>query len=755
MIVERGRGRAVHIRYRDQDGERQTLIERDYYPYCFVETADLHLFDAVYKEDGYTGLYGENLTKLVVNDPQQIMEIQERADTYGVKTWEANIPYVNRVLADRTNPDDPIPNYDHRIWYLDCEWNPETNALRVMVFHDNFIGETVCLYVNPNYDATEAKENIPMAYASNRTPGRRDSKGRLEFPNEESMLRNFLTRLNEADPDVITGWYVVGADIKTIAERLAAVGLSPNGLSPMKRFRYQFGDWSQPIAGINCIDLMVGFSKLWELKNGKLPGYKLDDVAEIALGEKKVALPDGHNTYHTDLDLYLDYAIQDVNLLPKLDAKVNVIGYYTGLQHLVQCDIRATPYITRMFTSLVLQDQKFLKRIPTKAQFERVDYQGADVMEVLPGLYKKIGILDVKAMYHSNAALHNISWETLHPDGKDCGNGVRFAQGGKGLLVRQMDRMTELRDKYKALKRDDPDNKARWDAMQYACKSLVASMYGVCGDSKYGMYHPQVADAITFTSRQTLKKLQDCAKEVGWNTVYGHTDSIFVDGVEMDWKGLEFGNTARKIKTINEKMYPIEVQFERYCRTMILMAKNRYAGSVVFTDGEWHDPILYVKGIEMKQSRMPPVMKDAMQMVIEGILANRGKDYVQENINNIVLKVISGDAEPKSLCMKGKLTKNISDYKVLSGPSAGAAWANEYLGKRYRSGDFFLTTIGEDGKYMAFDDPEEIRGLYKINYKEMADRFIVKKIQPYWEMMGWPTQPLFNMLEGKGNLVWL
>ena len=744
MIVERGRGRAVHIRYRDQDGERQTLIERDCYPYCFVETADQDIFDAVYKEDGFTGLYGEKLTKLVVNDPQQIMEIQERADTYGVKTWEANIPYVNRVLADRTNPDDPIPNYDHRIWYLDCEWNPETNAMRVMVFHDNFTGKTECLYVNPNYDAT----------ASNRTPGRRDAKGRLEFPNEESMLRNFLTRIGVADPDVITGWYVVGADIKIIAERLAAVGLSPNGLSPMKRFRYQFGDWSQPIAGINCIDLMIGFSKLWELKNGKLPGYKLDDVAEIALGEKKVALPDGHNTYHTDLDLYLDYAIQDVKLLPKLDAKVNVIGYYTGLQHLVQCDIRATPYITRMFTSLVLQDQKFLKRIPTKAQFERVDYQGADVIEVLPGLYKKRGILDVKAMYHSNAALHNISWETLHPDGKDCGNGVWFAQGGKGLLVRQMDRMTVLRDKYKKLKRDDPDNAVRWDAMQYACKSLVASMYGVCGDAKYGMYHPQVADAITFTSRQTLKKLQDCAKEVGWNTVYGHTDSIFVEGVEMDWER-HVTATLHKIETINKKMYPIEVQFERYCNTMILMAKNRYAGNVVWTDGEWHDPTLYVKGIEMKQSRMPPVMKDAMQMVIEGILANRGKDYVQDNINNIVLKVISGDAEPKSLCMKGKLTKNISDYKVLSGPSAGAAWANEYLGKRYRGGDFFLTTIGEDGKYMAFDDPEEIKGLYKINYKEMADRFIVKKIQPYWEMMGWPTQPLFNMLEGKGNLVWL
>ena len=56
---------------------------------------------------------------------------------------------------------------------------------------------------------------------------------------------------------------------------------------------------------------------------------------------------------------------------------------------------------------------------------------------------------------------------------------------------------------------------------------------------------------------------------------------------------------------------------------------------------------------------------------------------------------------------------------------------------------------------MAFDDPDEIEGLYDIGYKHLAERFIVKKIEPYWEMMGWPTQPLINALDGKGDLAWL
>ena len=215
-------------------------------------------------------------------------------------------------------------------------------------------------------------------------------------------------------------------------------------------------------------------------------------------------MPDGHDTYHTNLDLYLDYAIQDVDLLPKLDATVNALDYYTALQHLVQCDITTTPFITKMFTCLTLQDKKFDRRIPTRPMFDYEAYEGADVMDVDKGVYDGVGILDIKAMYHSNASLHNISWDSLDDNGDDCGNGTCFTKDSKGLLVRQMDYMTTLRNKFKSLMKSDPDNYDRWDAMQFACKSLVASMYGVAGDSKYGLYHPKIAGAITYTSRATL-----------------------------------------------------------------------------------------------------------------------------------------------------------------------------------------------------------------------------------------------------------
>ena len=157
--------------------------------------------------------------------------------------------------------------------------------------------------------------------------------------------------------------------------------------------------------------------------------------------------------------------------------------------------------ITKMFSSLVLKDPKTNVRIPTNPQFEYEPYTGAEVMEVEPAVYQNVGILDIKAMYHSNASLYNISWDTLDPIGIDCGNGTTFSKGDKGILVRQMDYITETRNKFKKLMKSDPTNYDKWDTMQFGCKSLVASMYGVAGDAKYGLYHPEVASAITYTSR--------------------------------------------------------------------------------------------------------------------------------------------------------------------------------------------------------------------------------------------------------------
>lgn len=744
MIVDAVGRNDVLVRHRNSDGKRVETKIKDFLPYCYVEDESAEWVEGK-KESGYEGVFGESLTKITCLSTEDIRRIKDIGST-----WEGSVPYTNQVLAAKVKRgDEPFPSYKHRVWYLDGEWKISTGEITMLTVYDSFTENLYSWVVLPDTYNKEAK-----GYCGHLI----DAKGKrydydtpvVVFDNERELLQHFVGFMRKQDPDIITGWYVAGADIKQIVARCGKVGVKAQLMSPVNRLRYRYGDWDQPIVGRNVIDLMQAFPKLWELKNGKLAGYKLDDVAKECLGESKVELPDGHDTYYSDPVLYLDYNRQDVVLLPKLNALVNALEYFTAVQHIVQCDIATTPFVTKVFTCLTLSDPKVDFQIPTKPMFEREKYDAAIVLDAPQGIHHNIGILDVKAMYHSNVNLHNISWETLDPSGKDCGNRTCFSQDKQGLLGRQMDNMTKLRDEYKALLKDakTDEERVRFDALQYATKSLVASMYGCAGDAKYGLYHPEIASAITHASRETLLKLKTVAESHGFPVVYGHTDSVMCEIPSVE-SGLD------ELDSINEQMSPIIVQFEKWSSTFLLMGKNRYCGLVEWTDGEHHEPKRYVKGIELKQSRMPTIMKESMGKVIDGILQQRDSVKVTQELSELIDDIVGGKLDPLELCMKGKLTNDLSKYKSVSGAAAGAQWANRTLGKGYRKDDYFLCAIDAKGNYLAFDHPSEIEGIAEIGYRTMVERFIIRKVTPYYEVAGWDMSPLLIAMDGKSGVLWI
>ncbi len=746
MIVDAVGRNNVVVRHRDANGKRVETTITDFYPYCYVEDESADYVEGA-KEQGYKGVFGEPLTKITVRSSDEIRRIKD----IGGKTWEANIPYVNQVLAAKVKRgDEPFAPYEHRVWYLDGEWKVSTGEITMLTVYDSFTENLYSWAMLPNGNALNAQQTGVQDFLIDANGNRYDyDTPVLLFNTEKELLQHFVGFMRRQDPDIITGWYVAGADIKQIVKRCQKVGVKAQLMSPYNRLRYDYGDWSQPIVGRNVIDLMQAFPKLWELKNGKLAGYKLDDVAWECLGEKKVELPNGHDTYYTDPVLYLDYNRQDVALLPKLNSLVNAIEYFVAVQHIVQCDIATTPFVTKVFSCLTLCDPEVDFQIPTKPMFDKVKYDAAIVLDAPQGIHHNIGILDVKAMYHSNVNLHNISWDTIYADGLDCGNGVKFRQGERGLLGRTMDKLTVKRNEYKALMKQATTaaEKRKWDAMQFATKSMVASLYGVSGDSKYGMYHPDIASAITYTSRQTLFRLRDECNERGYPVRYGHTDSIFCE-VPSPEEGMEL------VAKINKAMHPIETEFEKWCATMILKRKNRYAGKVTWTDGQYHDPQYYYKGLELKQARMPKAMKQAMDKTLRGILDGADRQQVDSELISLIMKRNEGQLG-EDLLQIGKLKMPLSRYKSISGAAAGALWAKEYLGKRYEPGETFLTAIGAGGQYYAFDKLKDLEGVAKIDWSEMTERFIVNKACDIYDLVEWDTQPLWNAHRGIGNVEWL
>ena len=259
MIVDQRGGRRIIVRRRHPE-TNERIVEKinDIHPFGYVLTGDSYKIDALAKETGYYGVYGEDLTKVVMSNPKEVGQLKHR----GMQTWECNIPFSNRVLSERmiTKGLEPYPNYNHRICYLDMEWMWDSGTITVITVCDSYRPDFLYTWVlDP-----EQKMSAPHM---------------KKFKDERSLLSDFIKFFREKDFDVITGWNVVNADIQQLIGRMQKNQLDPKKLSPNNFIRYDYGDWDQPISGINTIDLMVSFCRLWEIKNGKLPNKKLDTVA--------------------------------------------------------------------------------------------------------------------------------------------------------------------------------------------------------------------------------------------------------------------------------------------------------------------------------------------------------------------------------------------------------------------------------------------------------------------------------------------
>ena len=757
MIVERGANRSVRVRYRNERGERCEDTLNESYPYLFVKDADVGPAEnvpgtvVISSEDGYEGVYGESLTRLTFRHPADLRQVSNKC-----QTWEANIPWTNKVLYDRINSGaKPYPKYEHRIWFLDGEWKVDSNEITILTAQDSFTGHKYTWFHHPDFKAGDY-HRIPC---KNHPDGLKEIVCEIPakaFPDEKSLLQHFARTMKQQDPDIIAGWYLVAADIKTIAQRMEANDLSPKLLSPYNRhnYKYKWTDkrWEQPIPGRICIDQMVAFKKLWVLKNGQLPGQSLDAVAAHCLFDTKLPLADGHDTYYSDLGTYLDYNRKDVDLLPRLDALINCIDFLISMQHLCQCDFQTVALTTGLATCLFRQDPDFHQRIPSEAQFKKQDYTGADIMDVDSGLYGPTAILDIKAMYHSNVNLHNICWTTLEPTGVDCGNGTCFSPITRGLLGRTMDRLTVERDKYKGLMKGakTPQEAKVWDGMQFATKSLIASLYGVSGDARYGLYHPEIAAAITYTSRATLGKLHKACEDRGYPVIYAHTDSAFVSVPTVE--------EARELtEKLNVALAPIETEFEKYAESMFMKAKNRYAGKIIWDGEDLEEPDYYIKGIEIIQARMPKVMKVSLKGVLQSMLDGVDEKSITDELCSLIKKYV-GEEDVEDLFMKTTLKRNLWDYTTLSGTSAAADWAFTNLNCEIEKGNDILIALNDRGQYIGFPDMTwlpDVKTKTNLGYRVMVERFVVNKARDLYEVVGWNYQNLYNALEGKEDLVWL
>lgn len=281
------------------------------------------------------------------------------------------------------------------------------------------------------YDAT-TKERIVLIV---------DKKGALEnfnkdgisvitFRTERHLLEHFLRIWKAIDPTIVVGWNSDYFDIPYIYYRLKRVfdKKIANSLSPLGYVREQPWSEKQPISisGVSSLDYMRMYKKFIPKTQ---PSYKLDYIGtkEVGLGKIKF---DGNldKLFREDIGKYVDYNMNDVEILIKLDEKLSFIELSVQI-----CHFAHTSYENIYYSSIVLDgviytwlkrkgiispnkpvtNNPLLKRSDEDDEKEAEKFKGAIVKDPQIGLHDWLTDEDLKALYPSNIRSVNIGLETI------------------------------------------------------------------------------------------------------------------------------------------------------------------------------------------------------------------------------------------------------------------------------------------------------------------------------------------------------
>ena len=514
-----------------------------------------------------------------------------------------------RVLVDNYTDSDEVSE-GHRTMIFDIEVEvtdgfPDTsrasNKITAIGFNDCILNKYFC-YVLDEEGKLDSKFDDDVIVES--------------FTDEYDLLNQFFIKYREIQPTILTGWNIEFFDVTYLYNRaVQVVGkdvanlLSPVGIVQWSEFIKKY-----KIAGVSVLDYL-GLYKRFTFS--EQPSYRLDAIGEYEVGEKKVAY-DGtlNDLYENDLEKFIEYNIQDVRLIQKLDDKLDFIGIARGLAHLGH-----VPYENVFMSSRYLEGAilVYLKKnnivAPNKPKkFDRSKLEkfvGAYVQEPQRCKHEWVYDLDITSMYPSCIMSLNISPETklgkiegwnpeefLQKDNKKtysithnskvlgryteselknmldnekvgvATNGVMYRSDKTGLLPALLRKWFDERVEYRKLSKKfhEEGNKEQsdyFDRRQYLQKVLLNSLYGVLGLPVFRFYDLDNAEAVTYSGQSLIKFTKKISnayynKELGDTKdycIYIDTDSVFYSAtplVKKRFPELDIKNEDKMSKAILE-----------------------------------------------------------------------------------------------------------------------------------------------------------------------------------------------------------
>jgi DNA polymerase elongation subunit (family B) len=458
------------ILYRERD-ERGSYNNEVYFkPSLFVNTD---------KDTKYKSIYGKTLDRVQFENKNDYMQfIEKYSDVNGFEIHgeiQAEYQFIRNHYGDVT------PKYELLdIAFIDIETtcdkgfpkidNPEEKIIAITISRK---GEEPVVYCLGEYKA-QGKETVHC------------------FDNEENLLYKFLEYYSSRCPDIITGWSVRFFDIPYMYNRIKFVLGEKHAkkLSPWNIVREKIiNRTGMPTGREEKVYDLIGVSTLdyYELYKTftytNRESYKLDYIAYIHLGERKLAYTEYNSIqefYQKNFQKFIEYNIQDVKLVEKLDDKLKLMKLAVSLAY--SAGVNFNDVFSQVKTWDVIIYNHLAKQniiIPAKKKSRKDEqYVGAYVKEPLVGMHNWVVSFDLNSLYPHLIMQYNISPETLTADGmrgtvspegvmsngpvttkcleenksknlSTAANGTTYIKNHRGFLAELMDKMYKDRKMFK------------------------------------------------------------------------------------------------------------------------------------------------------------------------------------------------------------------------------------------------------------------------------------------------------------------
>ena len=457
--------------------------------------------------------------------------------------------------------------------------------------------------------------------------------------NEETLLRAFIDQWKSNYPDVVTGWNNRLFDIPYLVARMLLVfkdpleGFSQNlqrtfkvskmacELSPWASklqsnmfkkahsdiFKKRFGTnkygvtWHEVkmggqylpyvnIWGIQDLDYMRIFKK-YGYTYGTQESYKLDNIANVVLGEKKLDYSEYGSLstlYNENYQKFIDYNIRDVQVVARLEEKTKLLELamevaYRGKTNLSDCFGSVKVWDSILYNALLKKKKVVVPKVKQSFELEqRKDRQidGAHVKDPINGMHEWVMSFDLNSLYPHIIMQYNMSPETVidgnfpelsveelingkpipNLDNVQCvaAGGQLFNKSVNGIIPELIKEMYNERKVYKEkqleydkkVEADKTDEESKrlatlFGNKQQAIKILMNSLYGAMSNVYFRYFDIRIAESITRSGQLTIRTAEK-AVNIYLNKVLDTERVDYVIAIDTDSLYINFGPLVKK-----------------------------------------------------------------------------------------------------------------------------------------------------------------------------------------------------------------